>query len=274
MTFSELVPLLEAVASEFPRTAQEKSLLRYRNVHKDRLRTISVLGSAVGPGTKWIDLGAGSGIIPLILARIGCQITAVDNWDAYAPELHNDLGTKSEICTRLTQAGVEIIESTIGSHRIPAPDQSFDVVSAYDVLEHLTCPNALLSEAYRLLRPGGYLILTTPNTANLRNRVGTIVGSSPYHDPILDWYTGPFFGHVREYTRQELSEVLRWRGFVPIKIEYSEASHRNVRLSNGTWRPNLRPARIQDLVRALYYGATWLNPSFRYDLNSLAQKPR
>jgi SAM-dependent methyltransferase len=44
---------------------------------------------------------------------------------------------------------------------VPAPDESFDVVLSTQVLEHVTDPGLHLSEAFRLLRPGGRLLLST-----------------------------------------------------------------------------------------------------------------
>lgn len=52
-------------------------------------------------------------------------------------------------------------------------DKAFDVVTAFDVIEHLPrhLTSKMLDEARRVLRPGGWLLLTTPNARSLRNRV-------------------------------------------------------------------------------------------------------
>lgn len=47
------------------------------------------------------------------------------------------------------------------------PDSFFDVVTLWEVLEHLSGPVNVLREAYRILRPGGFLFLTTPNVRSL-----------------------------------------------------------------------------------------------------------
>jgi len=66
---------------------------------------------------------------------------------------------------------------------IPCPDESMDGVLTVEGIEHLENPYAFLREIRRVLRPGGYCILTTPNTASIRSRV-RFFGSGFYNqDP-------------------------------------------------------------------------------------------
>lgn len=80
--------------------------------------------------------------------------------------------------------------------RVPAPDESFDGVLSSQVLEHVAEPRLYLSEAYRLLRPGGSLILSTH-------------GIWPYHPDPTDFWRWTQDGLVREITRAgfEVDEV-------------------------------------------------------------------
>ncbi len=48
-------------------------------------------------------------------------------------------------------------------HRSPFPSGSFDVVYAGEVLEHTWTPSTMIRECWRILRPGGHLLLDTPN---------------------------------------------------------------------------------------------------------------
>jgi SAM-dependent methyltransferase len=55
--------------------------------------------------------------------------------------------------------------------RIPLGDRSADIVFALHVVEHLTAPSEFFSEAWRVLRPGGHLIIATPNADGLGARL-------------------------------------------------------------------------------------------------------
>ena len=65
----------------------------------------------------------------------------------------------------------------------PAADQSFTVVVAADIIEHLVNTDGFVSELHRVLRPGGLLILTTPNLAYWLNRVRLASGRVPWSYP-------------------------------------------------------------------------------------------
>lgn len=93
---------------------------------------------------------------------------------------------------------------------LPAKSTSFDIVTSLAVIEHLDHPEVMLSEAHRVLRPGGKLILTTP---------------SLYGKPILDFLAWlglisrtEIHDHKRYYLRSSLSHALSGAGFDPAKI--------------------------------------------------------
>lgn len=56
-------------------------------------------------------------------------------------------------------------------HHAPFDDASFDVVYAGEILEHTWEPNKMIRECYRILKPGGQLILDTPNAYSITNIV-------------------------------------------------------------------------------------------------------
>uniref|UniRef100_E6Q525 Methyltransferase type 11 domain-containing protein n=1 Tax=mine drainage metagenome TaxID=410659 RepID=E6Q525_9ZZZZ len=65
------------------------------------------------------------------------------------------------------------------SSRLPFDDACFDVAIFGEVIEHLVDPDAALQEISRVLRPGGYLVLTTPNLACWFNRIVLVIGVQP-----------------------------------------------------------------------------------------------
>jgi SAM-dependent methyltransferase len=64
--------------------------------------------------------------------------------------------------------------------RLPLADHSFDLVVSVEGIEHLENPHSFLREANRVLKDGGWLILTTPNIVSLRSRV-RFMGSGFFH---------------------------------------------------------------------------------------------
>lgn len=93
----------------------------------------------------------------------------------------------------------------------PFPDASFDVVFFCEILEHMTHdPLAVIREINRVLRPGGHLILTTPNVGRVETVARVILGDNPYSH--YSGY-GPHGRHNREYTPLEVDQLLRYAGF-------------------------------------------------------------
>jgi 2-polyprenyl-3-methyl-5-hydroxy-6-metoxy-1,4-benzoquinol methylase len=87
--------------------------------------------------------------------------------------------------------------------------EPFDVVVAGDVLEHLPRPEALLAALKPLLKPGGTLLVSLPNVANVTVRASLLAGKFPYADRgILDRT------HLRFYTRGSARALLAGAGYV------------------------------------------------------------
>lgn len=93
----------------------------------------------------------------------------------------------------------------------PYEDNSFDLVLYCEIIEHLLMnPIHTLKEINRVLRPGGTLVVTTPNVARLGN-VFTIADGRSIYDPYSGH--GPYGRHNREYSMSELLSLLEFCGF-------------------------------------------------------------
>lgn len=119
--------------------------------------------------------------------------------------------------------GVPAVRASADSGGLPLADASVDVVIMSELIEHLVDPDATLDEAWRVLRPGGSLLLSTPNLAAWYNRVLLAFGIQPLFTEVSlrGIYGRPgseVVGHLRVFTRRALKGLLRSIGFVAIEI--------------------------------------------------------
>ena len=145
----------------------------------------------------------------------------------------------------------------------PWPDASFDVILFCEIVEHLLRdPVAVLHEIRRVLRPGGTLIMTTPNVARLENIMRLISGANIY-----DLYSAyPYGRHVREYTRDELVGLLMFMGF-EVDVHFTADAHGELSAGAQHYRktvPMLR-AREVDLGQYLFTRSRMTGPAPRLD---------
>lgn len=89
-----------------------------------------------------------------------------------------------------------------GADRLPYADGSFDAVLLRHVIEHLHYPRQAMAEIHRTLKPGGKLLITTPNSDSLGN---SLFGSNWLH------YDPP--RHLMIYNQQSLTALLELSGF-------------------------------------------------------------
>jgi glycosyltransferase involved in cell wall biosynthesis/SAM-dependent methyltransferase len=107
----------------------------------------------------------------------------------------------------------------------PYADNTFDVVLFCEILEHLLAdPVHALDEIRRVLKPGGTLIVTTPNVVRLENVRKMIAGENIY-DPYSGY--GPYGRHNREYTQQDLFGLLIANGFRPNSMFTADVNDAN-----------------------------------------------
>ena len=136
-------------------------------------------------GCRVLDVACGAGFGVQLLAQAGAYPIGVD-LDARALAEARAL----EPAARLVRADAACL---------PLPDAAFDLVTSFETLEHVPDAAALLGELRRVLRPGGRLVLSTPNRA---------FGPSEHHQ-------NPF--HLREFEADELRQLLQ-RAFSTVRL--------------------------------------------------------
>lgn len=155
----------------------------------------------VKSGKRLLDVGFGNGGFLKIAGEMGWQAEGVD-FDAKAVKVASAQGLN----VRCASVDELLDEST-----------QYDVITISHVIEHVYAPDVLLSSLYRLLKPGGYLWLETPNLESS--------GASKFR---ADWMALDPPRHLLLFTPQSLRDSLkkagfekivqRWHGMIPLTI--------------------------------------------------------
>ena len=109
-----------------------------------------------GNGGRALDVGARAGVQTRWLAERGYQVTSVDVDPVFDDCLKVD-----------------------ANQRLPFDDKTFDLIWCSEVIEHLEKPDFALSELRRVTKPGGLLVLTTPNSYAWLFRFIALFGLTP-----------------------------------------------------------------------------------------------
>jgi SAM-dependent methyltransferase len=97
----------------------------------------------------------------------------------------------------------------------PIEDQQFDFVSCIEGIEHLQDQFQFVRECCRVLKPGGYLVISTPNILNLASRLKFLLSGfySLFPRPINEHSRVPVFDHIHPVTYYQLRYMLHTQGF-------------------------------------------------------------
>ena len=170
----------------------------------------------LAPGKRIADLGAGICWFDPLVARFGADIVLVDDFGGGGGVDNENRDPALDTLSRYRREfGLEIIEQNFLDNPLPFADASLDAVTCFHSLEHWHhSPKNLFHEIRRVVRPGGFLILATPNAANLRKRLHVMLGANIWSS-LDEWYhEQPFFrGHVREPILRDLRRLCEWNGF-------------------------------------------------------------
>jgi 2-polyprenyl-6-hydroxyphenyl methylase/3-demethylubiquinone-9 3-methyltransferase len=131
----------------------------YAYAYANRRRaTLDLLVDVLVPGARVLDMAAAQGNFSIALAEQGYRVT----W--------NDLRGELEPYVRMKHRKGEIHYAPGNAFELKL-GEPFDAVLMTEVIEHVAHPDEFLRNAAQLVRPGGYLIMTTPNGAYFRNRL-------------------------------------------------------------------------------------------------------
>jgi SAM-dependent methyltransferase len=184
----------------------------YIDSHLARLtKTLEIIPPGT-PSDRVLEMGSYMHVAPALKKRLGygevrgCyygQLGVVEHHEVTSAE-----GERFECDLELFDAEKDVF---------PYADEYFATVLCCELIEHLAVdPMHMLAEVNRILRPGGHLVITTPNTASLRAIAAILQGFHPglfpqYIRPAPDGKIDP--RHSREYTPFEIGLLLKDAGF-------------------------------------------------------------
>jgi SAM-dependent methyltransferase len=156
---------------------------------------------SLGSPARALDLGCGTGLLATELAA--GALTAAD----VSP-------------VALARAGPRLPGATLAELHPDAPlpfaDGEFDLVLCAETIEHVRDVQLLLSEARRVLRPGGRVAVTTPAHGRLTGLTILTRGFEPLFEPLSP--------HLRFFTRRSLRRLLTELGFEPVSLRRRHGS--------------------------------------------------
>ena len=150
--------------------------------HLSRYRFAANVAASLARPPEILDLGCGTGYGTAALAEHAASATGLD--------LAPDAITYAR--DHYLRPNLQFLQGSVTD--VPLSDASFDLITAFEVIEHIADGSKLLAEARRLLRPTGLLLVSTPNTVY-------------YAETRAEQGPNPF--HVHEYTYEEFKTAAK-----------------------------------------------------------------
>jgi len=153
-----------------------------------------------------LDVGAGHG---QLISRLKDRF----NVNSSACDYHSD---------RFNVQGVEMLDVNLNKDPLPYPDNSFDIVTCSEVVEHLENYRRLISEICRVTKKDGLVVITTPNVINLKSRVKNLWSGFPELFGPLPVERNEFYscdGHITQVPFFYLAQALYEHDFEDVDLD-------------------------------------------------------
>ena len=186
----------------------------YRQKQNERVTT--VLGMV--EGNDVLDVGCAAGTISRMMAENGFNVLGIDRVEEYV-KVSKEFNSVPNISFELR----DVLED-------PFPPESFDCITFLETIEHVENPSQFLKEYHRILRPGGHLIISTPNATSLKNflyalsyrkkekrkNIITSISKEPQ-------FTGTQLEHISNWDFPTIVRLLDKAGFEIVEHKFTRA---------------------------------------------------
>jgi 2-polyprenyl-3-methyl-5-hydroxy-6-metoxy-1,4-benzoquinol methylase len=184
-------------------TTEKPKPRAWPQIHEKVLALVDTLGSA--QNKKSLDVPLGPGAMAWELHDRGYAVTGADI------DVHQSANLPPEIVRQTCNLNAQL----------PFPDRSFDLVTSLEGIEHVENHFLMLRELGRVIKPGGRLIISTPNICSLEQRLKFLMQGTFYRFISREEVEqrGSGFSHQNLIGYVELRQVLDWAGFQVERVE-------------------------------------------------------
>lgn len=200
--------------------------LRFSPKNLLRDEVIKIFRSHEIHAERYLDVGCGNGAFTVTIAmEVGAK-------EAYGVDLDEECLKKLPNSIK----GLEFDLEELAQNKLPFASKYLDLITAIEVIEHLSCGDHLLTEVRTILKLGGYFLVTVPNLASWLNRLLLLFGFQPsYTAPSKYYHVGlrkvakkstiTNYGHKNLYTLKALKHMLELYGFEIITIRGCQSTY-------------------------------------------------
>lgn len=182
------------------------------------------------------------------------------------------LGFDDKFVTAMENLDVTLFETDLDprlhlqkgrADKIPLSNESIDLAFCTDVIEHFFDPFGMLKEVNRVMKLDEILILTTDNVSQYGYILSLLRGKSNYPDLLASniFFNGDWRPHFREYSRDELIQLLKYAGFEVIEHRYFESEFSSYQVVNNKLTKTIKKigfvARIKAFIK-MFLTSEWL----------------
>ncbi|MCM3880897.1 MAG: methyltransferase domain-containing protein [Vicinamibacterales bacterium] len=162
---------------------------------------LAAASEVLKPGAHLLEFGAGTGQLITMLREEGFR----------GPITGADILPKPE------SPGLDVnwIEADL-NEPLPAAGATFDAIISTEVIEHLENPRAVFREFRRLLKAGGFILVTTPNQESVRSLLSLFVRGH-----YVDFLDSSYPAHITALVRTDFVRMCAENGFEPPRFRYS-----------------------------------------------------